>query len=132
MLPAGFGPSTRAPAYAAVKAAMMSYTTSQAAMLARQGVRVNCIVPGGVLTEINVRAGLLSEDEAAQLVALALKRDSASLGAGGHLLEKRPTARLDRGREGCADRATNDTDRLPGEFEGVHLGVVAGPSLKWF
>ena len=44
----GFGPSTRAPAYAAVKAAMMSYTRSQAAMLAPQGVRVNCIAPGSV------------------------------------------------------------------------------------
>jgi 3-oxoacyl-[acyl-carrier protein] reductase len=44
----GFGPSTRSPAYAAVKAAMMSYTRSQAAMLARRGVRVNCIAPGSV------------------------------------------------------------------------------------
>jgi len=44
----GFGPSTRAPAYAAVKAAMMSYTRSQAAMLAPQGVRVNCIAPGSI------------------------------------------------------------------------------------
>ncbi len=44
----GFGASTRAPAYAAVKAAMMSYTRSQAAMLARQGVRVNCIAPGSI------------------------------------------------------------------------------------
>jgi 3-oxoacyl-[acyl-carrier protein] reductase len=44
----GFGPSTRSPAYAAVKAAMMSYTRSQAAMLARQGVRVNCIAPGSI------------------------------------------------------------------------------------
>ena len=44
----GFGPSTRAPAYAAVKAAMMSYTRSQAAMLALQGVRVNCIAPGSI------------------------------------------------------------------------------------
>lgn len=44
----GFGPSTRAPAYAAVKAAMMSYTRSQAAMLAPKGVRVNCIAPGSI------------------------------------------------------------------------------------
>jgi 3-oxoacyl-[acyl-carrier protein] reductase len=43
-----FRPSTRAPAYAAVKAAMLSYTGSQAAMLARQGVRVNCIAPGSI------------------------------------------------------------------------------------
>lgn len=41
-------PSTRAPAYAASKAAMNSYTASQAAMLARQGVRVNAIAPGSV------------------------------------------------------------------------------------
>jgi 3-oxoacyl-[acyl-carrier protein] reductase len=27
---------------------MMSYTRSQAAMLARQGVRVNCIAPGSI------------------------------------------------------------------------------------
>ena len=44
----GFRPSMRAPAYAAVKAAMIHYTGSQAAMLARQGVRVNCIAPGSV------------------------------------------------------------------------------------
>ncbi len=44
----GFRPSTRAPAYAAVKAAMMSYTTSQAALLASHGVRVNCIAPGSI------------------------------------------------------------------------------------
>ncbi len=45
---AAFRPSTRAAAYAAVKAAMISYTGSQAAMLARQGVRVNCIAPGSI------------------------------------------------------------------------------------
>lgn len=44
----GLRPSTRSPAYAAVKAALMSYTGSQAAMLARQGVRVNCIAPGSI------------------------------------------------------------------------------------
>lgn len=43
-----YRPSTRSPAYAAVKAAMISYTGSQAAMLARQGVRVNCIAPGSI------------------------------------------------------------------------------------
>ena len=44
----GLRPSTRTPAYGAVKAAMMHYTTSQAAMLARKGVRVNCIAPGSI------------------------------------------------------------------------------------
>jgi 3-oxoacyl-[acyl-carrier protein] reductase len=41
-------PSTRAAPYAAVKAAMNSYTGSQAAQWCRQGVRVNAIAPGSV------------------------------------------------------------------------------------
>ena len=44
----GLRPSTRTPAYAAVKAAMISYTASQAAMLAPRRIRVNCIAPGSV------------------------------------------------------------------------------------
>jgi len=45
---AGLRPSTRTPAYAAVKAAMISYTASQAAMLAPKRIRVNCIAPGSI------------------------------------------------------------------------------------
>jgi 3-oxoacyl-[acyl-carrier protein] reductase len=45
---AAFRPSTRTPAYAAVKAAMNSYTGSQAAMLSRQAIRVNAIAPGSI------------------------------------------------------------------------------------
>ncbi len=44
----GFRPSARTPAYAAVKAAVIHYTTSQAALLARKGVRVNCVAPGSI------------------------------------------------------------------------------------
>ena len=44
----GFRASTRTPAYAAVKAAMISYTQSQAAMLAPKRIRVNCIAPGSI------------------------------------------------------------------------------------
>lgn len=44
----GLRASTRTPAYGAVKAAMIHYTTSQAAMLAPQGIRVNCIAPGSI------------------------------------------------------------------------------------
>jgi 3-oxoacyl-[acyl-carrier protein] reductase len=44
----GFRASTRTPAYAAVKAAMISYTASQAAMLAPKRIRVNCIAPGSI------------------------------------------------------------------------------------
>ncbi|KPF48456.1 3-oxoacyl-ACP reductase [beta proteobacterium AAP121] len=41
-------PSVRAAPYAAVKAAMNSYTGSQAARWCREGVRVNAIAPGSV------------------------------------------------------------------------------------
>jgi 3-oxoacyl-[acyl-carrier protein] reductase len=44
----GLKPSTRTPAYAAVKAAVLNYTTSQAALLAPKGIRVNCIAPGSI------------------------------------------------------------------------------------
>jgi 3-oxoacyl-[acyl-carrier protein] reductase len=44
----GYRPSTRSAAYGAAKAAMIHYTGSQAAMLARRGVRVNCIAPGSI------------------------------------------------------------------------------------
>ena len=43
-----FRPSVRSAPYAAAKAAMNSYTGSQAAMLAREGIRVNAIAPGSI------------------------------------------------------------------------------------
>ena len=44
----GYRPSPRSPAYAAVKAALFNYTTTQAAVLARKGIRVNCVAPGSI------------------------------------------------------------------------------------
>ncbi len=41
-------PSVRSPAYAAVKAAMNSYTASQAAMWVKKRIRVNGIAPGSI------------------------------------------------------------------------------------
>jgi len=43
-----YRPSTRAAPYAAVKAAMNSYTGSQAALWCRDGIRVNAIAPGSI------------------------------------------------------------------------------------
>jgi 3-oxoacyl-[acyl-carrier protein] reductase len=44
----GYRPSTRTPAYAAVKALLINYTTSQAAMYAPKGIRVNAVAPGSI------------------------------------------------------------------------------------
>ena len=40
--------TSRSAPYGAVKAAVMHYTASQAKMLARKGIRVNCVAPGSI------------------------------------------------------------------------------------
>jgi 3-oxoacyl-[acyl-carrier protein] reductase len=44
----GLTPTSRSPAYGAVKAAVIQLTTSQAVTLARKNIRVNCIAPGSI------------------------------------------------------------------------------------
>ena len=44
----GIGASARTPPYGAVKAALIQYTQSEAAALARQGIRVNSVAPGSI------------------------------------------------------------------------------------
>jgi len=44
----GLAPSARNPAYAAAKAALIQFTTSQALSLGKYGIRVNCVAPGSV------------------------------------------------------------------------------------
>jgi NAD(P)-dependent dehydrogenase (short-subunit alcohol dehydrogenase family) len=45
---AALHPAGRQPPYGAIKAAVIHYTTTQAAMYARDHVRVNCIAPGSI------------------------------------------------------------------------------------
>lgn len=58
--------------YAATKGAVETLTGVLAAELGPRGVRVSCIRPGGVFTELNQRAGLFDDDTArARLEGLA-------------------------------------------------------------
>ena len=50
--------------YAATKGAIEALTKSLAAELGERGVRVNCVAPGAVYSEINQRAGLLDDKQA--------------------------------------------------------------------
>lgn len=44
----GLVASARTPPYGAVKAALIEYTQSEASLLAKKGIRVNCIAPGSI------------------------------------------------------------------------------------
>ena len=50
--------------YATTKAALEGLTKVMAAELGPRQIRVGCILPGAVRTELNIRAGLFSEEEA--------------------------------------------------------------------
>lgn len=62
--------------YAATKAAVEGLTRVMAAELGRRQIRVSCVLPGAVPTEINIRAGLLTPEAAAARYA-ALANDHA-------------------------------------------------------
>ncbi|MCY4104829.1 MAG: SDR family oxidoreductase [bacterium] len=55
--------------YAATKGALETLTGVLAAELGPQGIRVGCVRPGAVLTEINQRAGLFDDEQAAARLA---------------------------------------------------------------
>ena len=49
--------------YAATKGALEALTKVVAAELGSKQIRVNCVVPGAVPTDLNIRAGLFTEEE---------------------------------------------------------------------
>lgn len=52
--------------YAASKGAVQALTQVLAAELGADGIRVNCVLPGAVATQINVRAGLAADEAQAR------------------------------------------------------------------
>lgn len=74
--------------YAATKGALETLTGVLAAELGPQGIRVSCVRPGAVPTEINVRAGLATPDEnRARLESLAPAHALGRIGAPRHVAE---------------------------------------------
>ena len=67
-------PSTGLPVYVTAKAGIVGMTRTLAHELGRDGIRVNCLMPGAVLTERQRRLWLTEEYKAEVLANQALKR----------------------------------------------------------
>jgi 3-oxoacyl-[acyl-carrier protein] reductase len=74
--------------YAATKAAVEGVSRVMAAELGRRKIRVNCVLPGAVDTEINLRAGVFTpEESAARYAAIAADHALARIGTGEEIAE---------------------------------------------
>jgi 3-oxoacyl-[acyl-carrier protein] reductase len=101
--------------YAATKGAIETLTGVLAAELGPQGVRVSCVRPGGVFTEINQRAGYVDDEQAkARLDSLA---PAHALGRLGTVTEVAEAVEY----LACAEWATGNVLTIDG---GLGLGVT--------
>ncbi len=100
--------------YAATKAAIEGLTRVMAAELGPRGIRVNCLVPGAVNTEINLRAGLFTAQQAdARYAALAPDHALGRIGTAAEVAQAIEFL-------ACADWVTGATLAIDG---GLGLGV---------
>ena len=70
----GLSRPSRVPVYVTAKAAIVGMTRTLAHELGPSNIRVNCVMPGAILTERQRRLWLTPEYEAEVLAAQALKR----------------------------------------------------------
>ena len=74
--------------YAATKGAVETLTKVLAAELGGDNIRVNCVAPGSVFTEINQRAGIFNDDEQRErLEAIAKMQPVARVGEASEIAE---------------------------------------------
>ena len=107
-----------ASAYAATKGAIEALTGVLAAELGRDGIRVNCVRPGGVHTELLVRSGMAKDAEEARARVEGL--------ASAHVLGRIGTAEeIAEALEYlvCAEWTTGEVLTVDG---GLSLGVTKG------
>lgn len=74
--------------YAATKGAVQALTKVLAAELGEKKIRVNCVLPGAVYTEINQRAGLFDDETAlSRLESMAPSHAMGRIGEVGEIAE---------------------------------------------
>ena len=74
--------------YAATKAAVEGLTRVMAAELGRRQIRVSCVLPGAVSTEINLRAGLFTAEQSeARYASVAADHALGRIGTVGEVAE---------------------------------------------
>lgn len=70
-------PTTQMPAYVAAKAAIVGLTHALSQELAADGIRINCVLPGAILTERQRRLWMTPEYEAMIMSRQSIKRHIA-------------------------------------------------------
>lgn len=101
--------------YAATKGALETLTAVLAAELGPNGIRVSCVRPGAVFTELNQRAGLFDDETAlARLQSLGSSHALGRIGTGEEIAEA-------IGYLACAEWTTGEVLVVDG---GLGLGVT--------